>query len=154
MLVVFGGFISGLSIAIALKAGASTGGTDFISLLVANRTGKTIWGFIFASNCALLVIFGALFGWENAAYSIVFQFIATKTIDSFYHRYDRVTLQITTKRADEVMDATSRASSTASAAPRSSAATAASACTCCTPSCPPTSPRTSSSSCGRLTPAP
>ena len=69
MLVVFGGFISGLSIAIALKAGASTGGTDFISLLVANRTGKTIWGFIFASNCALLVVFGALFGWEHAAYS-------------------------------------------------------------------------------------
>ena len=105
MLVVFGGFISGLSIAIALKAGASTGGTDFISLLVANRTGKTIWGFIFASNCALLVVFGALFGWEHAAYSIVFQFIATKTIDSFYHRYDRVTLQITTRHADAVMDA-------------------------------------------------
>lgn len=108
MLVVFGGFISGLSIAIALKAGASTGGTDFISLLVANRTGKTIWGFIFASNCALLVVFGALFGWEHAAYSIVFQFIATKTIDSFYHRYDRVTLQITTEHGDAVLKAYSR----------------------------------------------
>lgn len=105
ILVVFGGFISGLSIAIALKAGASTGGTDFISLLVANRTGKTIWGFIFAGNCVLLAVFGALFGWEAAAYSIVFQFIATKTIDSFYHRYDRVTLQITTRAAEEVMDA-------------------------------------------------
>lgn len=105
MLVVFGGFISGISIAIALKAGASTGGTDFISLLVANSTGKTIWGFIFAGNCALILVFGAIFGWESAAYSIVFQFISTKTIDSFYHRYDRVTLQITTKLADEVMDA-------------------------------------------------
>ena len=39
MLVVFGGFISGLSIAIALKAGASTGGTDFIALWVSNHTG-------------------------------------------------------------------------------------------------------------------
>lgn len=105
MLVVFGGFISGLSIAISLKAGASTGGTDFVSLLIANRTGKTIWGFIFAGNCLLLVVFGAIFGWEHAAYSIVFQFIATKTIDSFYHRYDRVTLQITTRYADAVLDA-------------------------------------------------
>ncbi len=105
MLVVFGGFISGASIAIALKAGASTGGTDFVSLLVANETGKTIWGFIFALNCLMLAIFGAIFGWEHAAYSIVFQFIATKTIDSFYHRYDRVTLQVTTKRADEVISA-------------------------------------------------
>ena len=105
MLVIFGGFISGLSIAIVLKAGASTGGTDFVALWVSNRTGKTIWGLIFASNCLLLVIFGALFGWDNAAYSIVFQFIATKTIDSFYNRYDRVTLQITTRRPNEVMDA-------------------------------------------------
>lgn len=105
MLVVFGGFISGLSIAIALKAGASTGGTDFIALYVSNRTGKTIWGFVFAGNCAVLLIFGAMFGWDNAAYSIVFQFISTKAIDSFYHRYDRVTLQITTRFADDVMDA-------------------------------------------------
>ena len=51
MLVIFGGFISGLSIAIALKAGASTGGTDFVN------------------------------------------------------RYNRVTLQITTRRPNEVMDA-------------------------------------------------
>ena len=46
-----------------------------------------------------------MFGWDNAAYSIVFQFISTKTIDSFYRRYDRVTLQITTRKADEVMTA-------------------------------------------------
>ena len=89
----------------ALKAGASTGGTDFIALWVSNHTGKTIWGVIFAFNCLILVIFGWMFGWDNAAYSIVFQFISTKTIDSFYHRYDRVTLQITTRLADEVMTA-------------------------------------------------
>lgn len=105
MLLIFGGVISGLSVAIALKAGASTGGTDFIALWISNRTGKTIWGLIFGFNCLVLVIFGALFGWDNAAYSIVFQFIATKTIDSFYRRYDRVTLQITTRLADEVMTA-------------------------------------------------
>lgn len=105
MLLIFGGVISGLSIAIALKSGASTGGTDFIALWVSNRTGKTIWGFIFVFNCLVLLIFGQMFGWDNAAYSIVFQFISTKTIDSFYHRYDRVTLQITTRLADEVMTA-------------------------------------------------
>ena len=95
MLIIFGGVVSGLGAAIALKSGASTGGTDFIALWVSNHTGKTIWG----------VIFGFMFGWDNAAYSIVFQFISTKTIDSFYRRYDRVTLQITTRKADEVMTA-------------------------------------------------
>ena len=103
--VLFGGVLNGLAISIALKSGASTAGTDFIALMVSNRTGKTIWGQVFLFNCIILVIFGAIFGWEHAAYSIVFQFLSTKTIDSFYHRYDRVTLQITTKLADEVIDA-------------------------------------------------
>lgn len=105
MLIIFGGVVSGMGVAIALKAGASTGGTDFIALWVSNHTGKTIWGAIFAFNCMILAIFGSMFGWDNAAYSIVFQFISTKTIDSFYRRYDRVTLQITTRKADEVMTA-------------------------------------------------
>ena len=100
-----GGVVSGLGAAIALKSGASTGGTDFIALWVSNHTGKTIWGVIFGFNCFILAIFGFMFGWDKAAYSIVFQFISTKTIDSFYRRYDRVTLQITTRKADEVMTA-------------------------------------------------
>lgn len=105
MLIIFGGVVSGTGAAIALKSGASTGGTDFIALWVSNHTGKTIWGVIFGFNCFILAIFGFMFGWDNAAYSIVFQFISTKTIDSFYRRYDRVTLQITTREADEVMTA-------------------------------------------------
>ena len=105
MLIIFGGVVSGLGAAIALKSGASTGGTDFIALWVSNHTGKTIWGVIFGFNCFILAIFGFMFGWDKAAYSIVFQFISTETIDSFYRRYDRVTLQITTRKADEVMTA-------------------------------------------------
>ena len=103
--VVFGGFLYGLAIAIALKGGASTAGTDFISLMVSNKTGKSIWGLIFAGNCVVLVIFGVLFGWTAAAYSIIFQFISTKAIEMFYTRYDRVTLQITTSKPDEVLEA-------------------------------------------------
>ena len=105
LLVVFGGFIYGLAIAIALRGGASTAGTDFISLMVSNKTGKSIWGLIFAGNCVVLVIFGALFGWTAAAFSIIFQFISTKTIETFYHRYDRMTMVITTKKPDEVLEA-------------------------------------------------
>lgn len=99
----FGGFVYGLSISIALKGNASTGGLDFIALYVSNRIGKSIWQYVFVFNCCLLCIFGALFGWEHAGYSILFQFIATKTIDSFYHRFKRVTLQITTQKPKEVV---------------------------------------------------
>ena len=103
--VVFGGFLYGFSIALALKGGASTAGSDFISLMVSNRTGKTIWGQIFAGNCVMLLVFGAMFGWENAAWSIIFQFISNNAISMFYHRYERVTLQVTTRRPMEIMAA-------------------------------------------------
>lgn len=55
-------------------------------------------------NSIILLIFGFMFGWIHAGYSILFQFISTRTIDSFYHRYERVTLQVTTKKAQDVMD--------------------------------------------------
>ena len=100
--VIFGGVLNGIAIAIALKSGASTAGTDFISLYVSNKTGKTIWPYVFAGNCCILAIFGSIFGWDHAAYSIVFQFISTKAIDGFYHRYNRSTLLITTKKPQEV----------------------------------------------------
>lgn len=101
--IAFGGFLYGLLTAIALKGNASTGGTDFIALYISNRRGKSIWGYVFLFNTIILLIFGYMFGWEHAGYSILFQFISTKTIDSFYHRYERVTLQITTAHAEALM---------------------------------------------------
>ena len=102
--ITFGGFAYGLATVVALKGNASTGGTDFIALYISNRQGKSIWGYVFLFNTMILGIFGSMFGWEYAGYSILFQFISTKTIDSFYHRYERVTLQITTLHPQEIIE--------------------------------------------------
>ena len=91
-------------VVIALKANASTGGTDFIALYVSNKIGKSIWTYVFIFNAFILIIFGFIVGWEYAGYSILFQFISTKTIEGFYNRYVRVTLQITTSRPDEIIE--------------------------------------------------
>ena len=82
--VVFGGYIWGMSIVLALKAGASSGGTDF--------------------NAMILCVFGVIFGFDKAGYSILFQFISTKTISTFHTRYKRVMLHIYTVKKDEVVD--------------------------------------------------
>lgn len=100
----FGGFLYGMAIVIALKGNASTAGTDFIALYVSNKCGKSIWQFIFLFNCLMLCIFGALFGWLYAGYSIVFQFLTTKTIETFDNRYKRVTLQITTQEPQRIIE--------------------------------------------------
>ena len=101
----FGGFLYGLSLVIALRGNASTGGMDFIALYVSNKVGKSIWQYVFGFNALMLCIFGVLSEWKDVGYSILLQFISTKTIDSFYHRFKRVTLQITTEKGNEVVGA-------------------------------------------------
>ncbi|MGY3725352.1 Uncharacterized membrane-anchored protein YitT, contains DUF161 and DUF2179 domains [Granulicatella balaenopterae] len=103
--VIFGGVFNGLYVSLALKGNASTGGLDFVALFISNKSGRTIWKQIFLFNTILLVIFGALFGWEYAGYSIVFQYISTKVISTFHRRYQRVTLLMTTRKPQEVMAA-------------------------------------------------
>ena len=103
--VIFGGVLNGLYVSLALKGNASTGGMDFVALFVSNRNGKTIWQEVFLFNTVLLLIFGALFGWKHAGYSIIFQYISTKVISTFHQRYHKVTLQITTRYGDDVMEA-------------------------------------------------
>ncbi len=103
--VIFGGVLLGISTVIALKGNASTGGTDFIALYVSNRTGKSIWTWVFVGNAILYCIYGALFGWMAAGYSIIVQYISTRMISAFHHRYDLVTVQITTKLGPEMADA-------------------------------------------------
>ena len=102
--ITFGGVSYGLMAVLVLRGNASTGGTDFIALYISNKKGKSIWEYVFVFNTLILMIFGSMFGWIHAGYSILFQFISTKTIDSFYHRYERVTLQITTRKAKEIVD--------------------------------------------------
>lgn len=103
--IVFGGVLNGFAIAVALRGNASTGGTDFIALYVANKTGREIWAQVFFFNCCLLLVFGWLFGFDKAGYSILFQFCSTRTISTFHSRYKRVSLEIFTRKPGDVMDA-------------------------------------------------
>ncbi|MFQ6793404.1 YitT family protein [Thomasclavelia sp.] len=102
--VIFGGFLFGSSIAIALKGNASSGGTDFIALYISNKSGREIWNEVFVFNSIMLMIFGCIFGFEAAGYSILFQFISTKTVSNFHTRYKRVMLQIFTKHKEEITE--------------------------------------------------
>lgn len=98
-----GGVVYGMCTVLALKADASTGGTDFIALYVSNKIGKSIWSYVFIFNTIMLIVFGFIFGFKYAGYSIIFQFVSTKTIESFHHRYDQITLQITTKYPEDII---------------------------------------------------
>lgn len=102
---VFGGIVNGAAVCLALFAGATTGGTDFISIIVSEKTGKSIWNYIFIGNCCVLVIFGLLFGWNRALYSIIFQYVSTQILNLLYKRYQKSTLLIVSNKPNEIVDA-------------------------------------------------
>ena len=103
--ITIGAVVYGLELVLALKAGGSSGGTDFIALYISNRINKSIWLYVFVLNMLIIFIFGYMFGWDNAGYTLVFQFVTTKVIDTFYNRYHRITLNIVTKKEKEVIKA-------------------------------------------------
>ena len=70
--VLFGGFLYGIGITLALRADGSTGGTDFIALYISNKIHKSLWDYVFIFNTVILIIFGLFFGWVHAVYSIIF----------------------------------------------------------------------------------
>lgn len=99
---VFGGMINGFAISMCLMVNATTGGTDFISIFLAEKTGMDSFNVILGFNAVLLVIVGLLFGWEKALYSIIFQYASTQVLRTLFKQYRQHTLLVVTNRAKQV----------------------------------------------------
>ena len=101
---IFGGIINGFAIGLCLRGGATSGGTDFISVAVSERTGVDAWNYIFVGNCVMLAVAGLLFGWDKALYSIVFQFASTQIVHLLDPRFKRITMFIISNKAEAVYE--------------------------------------------------
>ena len=102
LIALFGGILSGLASALVLNAGASQGGTDFIAMCVSAKKGINTFNYVLGFNIVLLLISGALFGMEPALYTIIYQFVATQVLNTFYKRYEKKTLFVVTNKPVEV----------------------------------------------------
>ena len=101
---VFGGILNGTAICIALYGRASSGGTDFIAVYLSNKFKSSNWNVVFGINVIILTSAGLLFGFEEAMYSIIFQFVSTQVIEKFNSRDKRMTLFIVTTKPDLIED--------------------------------------------------
>ncbi|MBR1821022.1 MAG: YitT family protein [Clostridia bacterium] len=99
---VFGGLVNGLGISLCLRADASTGGTDFISIYLAEKSGRDAFNIILCGNVCMLTAAGLLFGWERALYSMIFQFCTTQALHTLFRRYQHRTLWIVTDKPEEI----------------------------------------------------
>lgn len=102
---VFGGLLHGLAVCIGLWGGASSGGTDIIAIYFSKKYGIDIWNYLLIFNAVILMISGALFGWNIALYSIIFQFTCTQTINLLHRSYKKMTLLVVTDHPDIVAEA-------------------------------------------------
>ncbi len=99
---VFGGILNGIAIVIALHGKASSGGTDFIAIYLSNKLKQPSWNIIFGINVIILITASLTFGFEEAMYSIIFQFVSTQVIERFHQRDQQVTLFIITSVPEEI----------------------------------------------------
>lgn len=100
---IFGGIFNGVALSIALRGNASSGGTDFISMWISKRTGQSAWNLVMGINAVMLIIAGAMFGWDKALYSIIFQFCSTQIINTYHTRYKRMTMFIVTSQPEVII---------------------------------------------------
>jgi len=99
---VFGGLLYAVSISLCLYAGATSGGTDFIAIFIAERFRKDAWNQIFMGNCVILAIAGFLFDLDKALYSIIFQYVTTVALGALYKNYQQRTLLIITNVPEQI----------------------------------------------------
>ena len=101
---VFGGVLSAVASVLCLWVDSTAGGTDFISVYLSVRKGIDAWNVIFAFNVVILMIAGALFGWDKALYSMIFQYVVTQMVNALYQNYQQQTFLILTEKPKQVTD--------------------------------------------------
>ena len=97
LICIFGGLVNGFAVSLCLMVRVTTGGTDFIAIALAERKNIDAWNYILCGNVAMLAVAGALFGWDRALYSIIFQFTSTQVIRMMDRESKRATLFIDRK---------------------------------------------------------
>ena len=102
---VFGGVINGFAVGTALRYNASSGGTDFIAVDLSGRLNMPTWNYIFAVNAVVLVLAGLNFGWNQALYSMIFQYVSKEVVNTLHQRYKLKRLHIVTDYPEEVSQA-------------------------------------------------
>lgn len=100
---VFGGIILGTGVGIVLKNEGSLDGTEIMSLVLSKKFGLSVGEIIMGFNIFIYGAAGVVFGWEQAMYSILTYFIASKVIDVVLEGFNSSkSVRIISEKAQEI----------------------------------------------------
>ncbi|NLY54196.1 MAG: YitT family protein [Firmicutes bacterium] len=99
---VFGGALNGLGLALVLKAGGSTGGTDVIGVILNRRYYLSIGEVLLAFNGLIVLASALIFDLMGALYTLITMFVTSRAVDSLQNVRDRKTALIVTSKHDEI----------------------------------------------------
>ncbi|MEN2768548.1 YitT family protein [Ornithinibacillus xuwenensis] len=78
---VFGGLILGVGVGIVIRNGGALDGTEILGILLSKKLPFSVGEFVMFFNVFIFGWAGFVLGWEQAMYSIITYFIASKAID-------------------------------------------------------------------------
>lgn len=93
---VFGGALHGLGLALVLKAGGSTGGTDIIGVILNRRYSLSMGEVMLAFNALIIFASALLFDLTSALYTLITMFVTSRALDAMQNTKDRKTALIIT----------------------------------------------------------
>ncbi len=102
---VFGGALNGLGLALVLKAGGSTGGTDIIGVILNRRYSLSMGEVMLAFNGLIVAGSALIFDLTSALYTLITMFVTSRALDAIQHTRDRKTALIITQESDKIATA-------------------------------------------------
>lgn len=79
---VFGGLLLGAGVGIVIRFGGALDGTEIIGILLSRKLPFSVGEFVMFANIFIFSWAGFVLGWQQAMYSILTYYIASKTIDA------------------------------------------------------------------------
>jgi|SRR3989344_2086499 len=103
LVAVFGGFLLGAGLGLAVRGGSVLDGTEVLSVYINKKTGASIGEIILAINVVIFSAAAFLLGAEAALYSILTYLAASKTVDFFIQGIEEyIGITVISKKSGEI----------------------------------------------------
>nr|WP_278187282.1 MULTISPECIES: YitT family protein [Bacillaceae] len=102
---VFGGVLFGLSVGANIRVGASAGGVDIISLILAKKKDMSVGFIITCLNYSIVLVSALVFGVDKTLYTLFAIFASGKAVDTVHTNHMKLTVTIVTEKWREVSEA-------------------------------------------------